>query len=430
MALSRVQVTPKVSGTGTATLTFSTPPSVGNAIAVLLSLWAADQPPGATDNYGNAYQGIVWQANGNPRIAILVCPTIRATGASFTMTVVTGTAGVAYYAGAAVEVTGLAGGLFRLDQAASGTGSSATPATGTTAALTGSDVFSVAVFAFGAGLASITVDSVSPAWTQEYEELPFTNVPGEGDSRARSSAVGTTESCGWTCNTSGAWAAAVAAFRAVPLAAVAVTGAVSHSFVTTSSSSLSFSHVSNGASLVVAVGLFNSAQGASVTYGGTALTLISRQSGSSQYIEWWFLAAPVAGTATLSITTTGSTFFTAVARNVTGGGTPYNVTSAAATSTTPSVAVTSAVGDLVLDLIVNDNNRQVFTPGAGQTIDMMQWTNTADERGAASEKAGAASVTMSWTLLGSDNWLLSGLSIPPGAPAAVARAETFILLPV
>lgn len=219
-----------------------------------------------------------------------------------------------------------------------------------------------------------------------------------------------------------------------------VTGTTSHAKTSGAQSSLTFSHTATGDDLYVAVGLWNAATVSGVTYGGTPLTMLgSRQSGSSQFVEWWYLASAPAGTANVVVTTGVATWFGAVARNVSGvnhsGAVFSGLTSAAGTSTAPSVTVSSAVGDLVLDLVVSDVSGQVFTVGAGQTLDAAQNSLAGtDTRVAASHEVGAAAVTMSWTLSGSDGWLISGLSIPGVAPLPAARltqlvAETLIVAP-
>jgi hypothetical protein len=110
-----------------------------------------------------------------------------------------------------VEVSGVTPGLV-VDKSSSASGTSSAPATGVTAALTAAETFQVAVHAIAAAQASITVGVVSPAWTQEYEELPFTFSAGEADSRITTSSVGTTPSASWTDTASAVWAAVLVAF--------------------------------------------------------------------------------------------------------------------------------------------------------------------------------------------------------------------------
>src|SRR5262245_33058433 len=179
MSLTRVQTAPKASGQP-ATITFSTPPTVGNAIIVASIAWGASAPaPSATDNRGNTYTSVLAVANGSPRVAFLYCPKIVATGAPFTITLnYTG-----QYA-TAIEVTGLGSDSLLLDQTASqssGGSSSTTPSTGVTPPITGTDAFAVIAHSLNSSEASITVGAATPAWTQDLEDLSWSWAAGEID---------------------------------------------------------------------------------------------------------------------------------------------------------------------------------------------------------------------------------------------------------
>lgn len=85
----------------------------------------------------------------------------------------------------------------------------------------------------------------------------------------------------------------------------------------------------------------------------------------------------------------------------------------------PSVTVTSAVGEMVVDVAGGRNNGSTtFTVGAGQTED----TNLADAAivlvSATSHQAGAASVDMTWTLGDPSGWAQVGVSLKPAAVTA------------
>lgn len=204
-----------------------------------------------------------------------------------------------------------------------------------------------------------------------------------------------------------------------------VTG-ISHGLITANGTSLGFAHTTTTDPLIVAVHLqSNTATITALTHGAAALTRIARLVIGSRAHEWWALAAPVAAAATLTITTDLSTTMCAAARNVSGvdtaalfGQTPIGTSG---TSAAPSVAVPSVAGALVLDLVANSTANQTFTPGAGQTLDFAQTGATTHARAAGSAEAGAASVTMSWTLGSSSTWTISGLSVP--AVGAVTSAQ-------
>ena len=90
---------------------------------------------------------------------------------------------------------------------------------------------------------------------------------------------------------------------------------------------------------------------------------------------------------------------------------------ASGTSTTPSVSVTSATGEFVVDAVgLRTDTNQTITKGIGQTehYNIASATSgTSNVIGAGSEKVGATSVTMSWTALVSQNWAIVAVPIKP-----------------
>lgn len=88
-----------------------------------------------------------------------------------------------------------------------------------------------------------------------------------------------------------------------------------------------------------------------------------------------------------------------------------DVQTATGTSTTPSVDVTSASGDMVLDWMVIANT--ITSVGDSQTSEFIDTTGGSYRVGG-SREAGAATVTMSWTV-GSGAWGTSGFSINQAA---------------
>ena len=80
------------------------------------------------------------------------------------------------------------------------------------------------------------------------------------------------------------------------------------------------------------------------------------------------------------------------------------------TGTGPSVGISSAAGELVIDVLYG-NDGTTASAGGGQSP---QWNLASGAaRGAGSTEAGAASVTMSWTLGSSVEWEIAGVSIKP-----------------
>jgi hypothetical protein len=217
MALTHVQTTAKHTSnqSGTFTITFATLPTIGNALLVCINKWGAfESSLTCTDNQGHAaYAQVVRASNtsGVNEAVIFLCPLVATSAGTFTITISSLTGGP-FWVGAAIEVGGLGGGSLATDTTVSATGSSAAPATGSTAALTASEVFVVVQHAVSAAQSAITVAAVSPPWTEVFEELPYDRIAGEADRRILTSASGTTTSGSWTNSVSGPWSAVLAAF--------------------------------------------------------------------------------------------------------------------------------------------------------------------------------------------------------------------------
>lgn len=171
------------------------------------------------------------------------------------------------------------------------------------------------------------------------------------------------------------------------------------------------------------------------TYAGTALTNVTGiqvTTGSrADRTELWRLLAPTIGSNSLSVTFAGSSRVVMGGTGMTGvdqatpTGTPATATGA---SSTPSVVVAGATGDLIFSSLDFDaqGNTTVATVGGTATS---RWSLVEIEvttGGAGSTDAGAASVTMSWTLAQSDNWALVGVAFKAAAGGA---AQTLAFTP-
>lgn len=159
----------------------------------------------------------------------------------------------------------------------------------------------------------------------------------------------------------------------------------------------------------------------SVTYGGIPLTLVgSRNSDQEVRTQIWRLINPASGTANVVVNGTGiasgdavhvgATTFTGVNQTTPLG----TLANAIGTGTSASVVTASAAGELVFATLSLDDSRTA-TSAAGQT-DLWNaiagTANTDGVRSVASTKAGAASVTTSWTT-GSDAWAALAVSVKP-----------------
>jgi hypothetical protein len=167
----------------------------------------------------------------------------------------------------------------------------------------------------------------------------------------------------------------------------------------------------------------------SVTYGGVPLTLVGENnSNANARIAIYRLVNPAPGTANVVVNFSANPVWGAVV-SVT---TFYNVdqsnplgtfATAQANSSTPSVNVSSAAGELVYDVVSKRN--QSISVGAGQT---QRWNlfSGSEIYGGGSTEPGAASTTMSWTA-GSSDWAMGAVSIKP---APVFNTISFLQSPV
>ena len=196
----------------------------------------------------------------------------------------------------------------------------------------------------------------------------------------------------------------------------------------TSATSLTFAHTCSGTERVLVVGSSVDdlvPADTTATYAGVSMTGIGALTNNFDRSELFGLIAPATGANNVVITaaaTQGSIAGGAESVNgadqTTGWGTA--ATAEADNSTAPTVTVTSATGELVVDNVAGGDliSQQTATAGAGQTE---RWDSTGvDSNGFAigSTEAGAASVVMSWTLNNAIDWASVGVSIKAAAAAA------------
>jgi hypothetical protein len=159
--------------------------------------------------------------------------------------------------------------------------------------------------------------------------------------------------------------------------------------------------------------------------GGVALTKAYSHLGNSEWeVGVWYLVNPTAQTAALYLTFDGSINSCAVGATVWDNGAQTNPfsggTYADGYGTTPSVAVSSAVGALVIDCLAHNGTYD----HSNQTLDTL--LDNTFNRGATSHAAGAASVTMSYDFSGASSWTIIGVSLAQsaggGTPINIALA--------
>lgn len=201
-------------------------------------------------------------------------------------------------------------------------------------------------------------------------------------------------------------------------------------------SSLTISHTCTGTNLVLIVQAVNydATVGtvSGITYNGVALTKIAGVTFSSNFNnEGWYLIAPATGTHDVVITWSASQLLVAGGIvSYTGAhqsaviGTPAT---ASGNDTTPTVTVSSAAGELVIDGVFVNNDTS-STPGSGQTEEYDQNVGLPASF-AVSREAGAASVVMDHTI-GAHEWGSWAVALKPVATGGVDLSVNAIGEPV
>ena len=173
--------------------------------------------------------------------------------------------------------------------------------------------------------------------------------------------------------------------------------------------------------LVVGVSIHNGKTAVTnMTYGGVQLASIgvyaTGQGNAS--VSLWGLVAPISGTASIAITLDRLTSVVAGAVSFTGVDqvTPWGAfASTSGNSTNASLAVASAPGEVVVDVLSVRDGTLVVTPAGGQT---QRWSGSTgggvnDVRGAGSTAPGAASVALSWNFNAREKFALGAVPILP-----------------
>lgn len=165
----------------------------------------------------------------------------------------------------------------------------------------------------------------------------------------------------------------------------------------------------------------------SASFNGVALTkLVEDNNTGADFMECaiWYLVDPDVGTYTFSVNVQGPTGQSGVVLTSWSGvnqSVPFSDSnSATGTSSSPSVSVNSAVGELVIDNMQMDGDSAVPIVGSGQTV-IANWEPGGDYNNGVSKENGAASVTMSWTIV-NDQWIICAGSLSP-ATAGPANIE-------
>jgi len=189
----------------------------------------------------------------------------------------------------------------------------------------------------------------------------------------------------------------------------------------TATTSLNWDHTCSGTNrlLIVVVG-FSAAVDTgksitSVTYGAATMTsfgAVHCGGGTAGFVEMFWLI-PAAGTDTITVTASTTVGLEAgsVSFNGVDQGTPtQNLTTAntPSPSTSPSLVISSAVGNMVIDGEANGSNIPVSTQTAQWAVASSNSTRAGNA--GSSTAAGAASVTMGYTTT-SDHWGMIAVDI-------------------
>ncbi len=172
----------------------------------------------------------------------------------------------------------------------------------------------------------------------------------------------------------------------------------------------------------------------SVTYGGVPLVRVGIQKNATNpdrgQVEIYSLVNPNSGNANVVVTfgeavnegvVLGVVTYTGVHQTSTFG--PFAGSSG--TSINPSLTgIVSATGEVVFDVLYGRRTASAV-PGAGQT-ELWDIRSSGQSQGSASIKSGAATVSTSWTMDGSDTWAMGAVSIKP---APIITTATFTQSP-
>lgn len=180
---------------------------------------------------------------------------------------------------------------------------------------------------------------------------------------------------------------------------------------------------------IVGIGLrTNTGDITGVTFNGATMTELQQYNNNPGTMTIWLFG--LAGPTTGNVVITGDTSLAAevVVSTYTGvaqTGSTGTVATATGTAPTVTVDVTSATGEMVVD-IVGWRTGGDGTAGAGQTKRSEGVAGNGISMDlATSDEAGAATTTMSWTIDGTtaDGWLTIGVPLKPVATATIKKQD-------
>jgi len=267
--------------------------------------------------------------------------------------------------------------------------------------------------------------TVGAGQTQRWNLAPLDGTrpsPGAGSTEPGAATV----TMSWTMGTDDHWAIGGVSIK--PSGGSAPVVDSTSSGKTPPRTSLTISHATAGSNRLLLVGVsihnFASETVSGITYNGVALTQVgSSTNATDARVEIWRLIAPPTGTYDVVITFSAELSSVARAGVMTFTGvnqtTPLGTFASATGSASPAtVNVTSAANELVFDTVGSESLSAPFslTVGAGQT---QRWNSVimGYDRflAAGSTEPGAATVTMSWTIVPASAvpWAIGAVPIKP-----------------
>jgi len=188
-----------------------------------------------------------------------------------------------------------------------------------------------------------------------------------------------------------------------------------------------WAHTCTGSNLVLCVNIsiYDSADfPTSVTYNGVALTLIGSTSNGQYTVYQYYLIAPATGANNIVVSVSGHVFdFVGSGVSLTGVDQTTAIGTQAVnsgTDTTPTVNVTSAANEYVIDALIITHGGTLTVDGS-QTQQAQAIGGSGFIKGASSTEGGAATTTMSWGNSSSQAWAIVGTPFKPVSGAATGQ---------
>lgn len=171
-----------------------------------------------------------------------------------------------------------------------------------------------------------------------------------------------------------------------------------------------------------------------VTANGVSLTLVpgslTHNSGTTGYVNWYYLLNPPSGSLSMSVSFTnvnafsedaiecGSVSFNGVDQTIPFASKVLN----SGTGTSSTISVPSNTSNMVAGLCGAGSNLSAPTGGTGRWLNNIN-TNTSGGNGAVQTAPGAGGLTLGYTITPSDGWGFSAIELLAGTPGGACPGE-------